>query len=1266
MTDPNSEIVENAGNPDLKELYRKATEARPMLQAKADELLETLRAAHPGAFDNVTFEMADLKDIEKTQQKIAVRYNGDETKITDILRGRFITENAGQIELIEAALKQDGDIANVVNKFKTPVNNTGYRGMSSEIRLPNGHVAELQTVHKDMLRIDNYMHTQMDRIRELHYEATQEGRKLTTPEKKEVRAIEKEMREVSRAAAHDSADPRLNELIEPDIRSRHTYSGDTVNGSALESVLENIETKNATVFTAEASPTIRAKLDSLNELKTAIHGDSAKTAANSADIADAAKQFTYIEQIDLKVHVVADAATGERFMVKVDVPEHEITDLRKASELVFPEHLQDVIDIPKLVTDDKGLMPPELRNAQGNIMVMEIAQGEELKPYQYGFDGKKPGDLQIKSSDWEKFEEAIQYMNDNGVVHKDLKNTENIFVSVDASGNTRFELIDWGGPINNIPTSDLQDLERVSNGLKSAGIVQPPSHIDDLKSVLQIGIQDGINIEANSDGRLTIEPISGDANKYEIQLDFENQSGAMRVTKPNGEADIIKLDQEQLVKINDMMSDIEVPGAESGRLPNLEDTARLYQEANPPKINVESPEFRLNGEFNGKAGDILPDAPQVGALDNAADALKQTDTAADIADGIRAANTATDALKAGKAVSKTAKLSIIGGVALTGGVAALLHYAHSSQRDLAEKLNENGQLSDEAYQEYVELNQKIEAEMQTENLAGQGWFFLVTTPAVEASARAQFSEFSAKHKLSPELHDALGMSMFNGESLAGKFSKEAIDMIPDKMSEVDPEFHDLWRATRELEDAQIAYNSAHAPPMHHYGMGGMPYAGAYDPDRPQRQAETKDDLAEAKLAHQQEFARLLADPETGDKLLSMMPQDVLLDMVKETTRYHANGQHALIDDIAALQQRIDADDTGWIDEWKLSGKVDDALEKLAERPEILHAYIRDVFGDNSMSTSQPTAEASNTVALENVLNEMPDFMQHRTLKGVAETINNTENTDGIHPYLTDLANLYKRADNQYIHSSARERYMNKIEELETEIMKNPQIVAEYLQNTPEAQSVVKDYLDKKEEINTFANVSDQEFTQAFTHIKQNALAGENVNNENAMVKELSELYIERENSSWYEWIDKPDLDTKIELMEDKLHQNPEIISEYMKNHTGNDLISQASLDNDTLNNGIETQYAQTDTSFTEEIEYIEVASAMERISSGEPLDAYEEQAIEEILNNADTDPAILAALQEQYGENLNQFISTQPETPENTIDPLVAQNNNNNTIAMRI
>jgi len=159
------------------------------------------------------------------------------------------------------------------------------------------------------------------------------------------------------------------------------------------------------------------------------------------------------------------------------------------------------------------------------------------------------------------------------------------------------------------------------------------------------------------------------------------------------------------------------------------------------------------------------------------DDSKKSTKASDLVDeAVDRADEAAKAVKAARA-AKLGKLSLVGTVGLTVVAAGFIDKAYADQRKSAELFLRGGALKADVFTEYIGLNKKVEKMMQAENIAGQGWAFLVTTPIVEAKTASMFSPFSKKHNLSPKVHQALGMSMVDGKSTIGRFSEAAFDAI---------------------------------------------------------------------------------------------------------------------------------------------------------------------------------------------------------------------------------------------------------------------------------------------------------------------------------------------------------------------------------------------------------------------------------------------------------------------------------------------------------
>ena len=331
-----------------------------------------------------------------------------------------------------------------------------------------------------------------------------------------------------------------------------------------------------------------------------------------------------------------------------------------------------------------------------------------------------------------------------------------------------------------------------------------------------------------------------------------------------------------------------------------------------------------------------------------------------------------DTAKAWRASRNVLRTTIVGGAALTISVGGMIHYAHAQQRDIArEVLGQEvpPEQLEEALAEYLKMNEEVEMMMQAENVAAQGWIFLVTSPAVEAEASKRFSEFSSKWGLSQESHRLLGMSLFDGLSARGKLAMEAREFLPDDKSEVDAVFHELFDRRAEIVSAKSLYDLYADDAMTVLnGEAGMaiPVQKALTPTQQASLDAAEKEWRDAEAAYQAEFDRLLQDPETAAEMMNMMDQDVLIEFVVMTAQYNMDDQHPMVQQlgghlmskeafdamggtlglIAMMRgSRIDLDKA-----LELKGvnnkdveAIKEAKEFLRDNPEVLHEYIRNYF-----------------------------------------------------------------------------------------------------------------------------------------------------------------------------------------------------------------------------------------------------------------------------------------------------------------------------------
>jgi hypothetical protein len=96
-------------------------------------------------------QIAPFKGEDRAKEKIVKDYKGNVNQLVDVVRGSITCKTAAQaIQAYEEVQKAFG-IVRVKNRFKKPAG--GYRDMLINVRLGNGHIAEIQIHLEDIINI---------------------------------------------------------------------------------------------------------------------------------------------------------------------------------------------------------------------------------------------------------------------------------------------------------------------------------------------------------------------------------------------------------------------------------------------------------------------------------------------------------------------------------------------------------------------------------------------------------------------------------------------------------------------------------------------------------------------------------------------------------------------------------------------------------------------------------------------------------------------------------------------------------------------------------------------------------------------------------------------------------------------------------------------------------------------------------------------------------------------------------------------------------
>ncbi|MCP5275777.1 MAG: hypothetical protein H6936_13195 [Burkholderiales bacterium] len=207
---------EGLQNPDLNlnQLYDQAGQAMPEFADFGQSFLHNLQEKYPDQFAGVEFQRAELKDLERIQDKVTGDYKGDHTKVVDMVRGRLLVETPEQIQIIRHEISDLQDslgIVKVKDFYAEPLE-THFRTLNTQVQLPNGHVAEFRIDQIDMAIAGDNSHHLYEEMQELDRKVQAENRPFTDTEAERWQHLMEEQRAIFHDPAQkNNLDSLLNE-----------------------------------------------------------------------------------------------------------------------------------------------------------------------------------------------------------------------------------------------------------------------------------------------------------------------------------------------------------------------------------------------------------------------------------------------------------------------------------------------------------------------------------------------------------------------------------------------------------------------------------------------------------------------------------------------------------------------------------------------------------------------------------------------------------------------------------------------------------------------------------------------------------------------------------------------------------------------------------------------------------------------------------------------------------------------------------------------
>ena len=497
------------------------------------------------------------------------------------------------------------------------------------------------------------------------------------------------------------------------------------------------------------------------------------------------------------------------------------------------------------------------------------------------------------------------------------------------------------------------------------------------------------------------------------------------------EADIAKIgsvvEESRIAALDELNLEIEADinkinkAAADLKATDLEESLLTTSETGPAE-SVRTPSDRLNGEVEGavklREAEASPAPTFTEAAERSATGTIEEATGAATKMTVAEAKSAIAAARG----LRLSKIAVITSVVTTTAAVGLINYAHAGQRALAEDYKNQGLLSEEAYKEYMEINNRVTTVMTAETVGNQ---FLITVPfgimATEMHAKSEFETFSNKYNLPPAIHEALGMSFLDGESLRGQFANGVMDVLPAQSSEVPLFLYDLWEAKQNFVEAERKH--ANAKPR---GRGATTERREAWETGP-----TAERLEITERRYHEEFSKVFSNSEASDALLSRLPKSTLRELLESTLVYNVKeSSHPSIRKLSEMtNRRTELEETMEtmedMDEFvKVHHAVTDLTTEIINNPEIINGYIRNVFVSNTPDSAEKSNDASlREQQMERAIASMSDLQKSVLIEKLAKSYSADEVID--QPHMRSLRSLYQqREELENMPDSRRSRAVN--------------------------------------------------------------------------------------------------------------------------------------------------------------------------------------------------------------------------------------------------
>lgn len=142
----------------IDELFAQAERSKPVLDKLTNEI-----AAKFGA---TAIIRGDLKQRKRAEEKTVHDYSGDGARLLDIARTALVADSLEALDEIVKAIGEKVEIVREKNRFDLPMA-SGYRDRVLNLRLPDGHIVEMQLHLTDLYNVKKASHANYKTVRAL-------------------------------------------------------------------------------------------------------------------------------------------------------------------------------------------------------------------------------------------------------------------------------------------------------------------------------------------------------------------------------------------------------------------------------------------------------------------------------------------------------------------------------------------------------------------------------------------------------------------------------------------------------------------------------------------------------------------------------------------------------------------------------------------------------------------------------------------------------------------------------------------------------------------------------------------------------------------------------------------------------------------------------------------------------------------------------------------------------------------------------------------